>query len=244
MEAPRHPSVLFAEPDPSFVQMAAVLSSTYAKSMGPSSGGHLMWPRIDLPNGATNDDLVTELRSEYVGEGLDPEIRFADDEDEMIAAAQDADVLVTERRTIDAAVLEKLGPRLRFIQRFGAWVPSVDIEAAAERGVLVANWRRSANRRVAEHVVMLMLALSRQLLVADRSVRAFDPNAAGSDEDGRLQTSYTNNWVGLQGMARLEGKSLGIIGLGEVGSEVASFASRFGMRITYTQRHRNERAEA
>lgn len=242
MGGPRRASVLFAEPDPSFVQLAALLSPTYAESMGPSTGGLPHWPRVELPAGTTIDDFVAEMHASYAGDGVDPEVRFAESRDELVEAGRDADVIVTERTPIDAAVLDEIGPRPRFVQRFGAWVPVVDVAAAAERGVMVATWRRGANRRVAEHAVLLVHALVRRLPAAQQAIRTFDPAAASGD--GQPRTRYTNNWVNLEEVSSLGQRSLGIIGLGEVGSEVALLAGHLGMRVSYTQRRRNEQAEA
>jgi phosphoglycerate dehydrogenase-like enzyme len=232
--------VLFAEPDPSFIQMASVLSPTYAETMGPATGGRMMWPVIDVGPGRTNEDFVRDLRADYVGDGIDPLVKFAEGSQDLIDSTHDADVLVSERTRIDAETLAQFGSRLRLIQRFGSWVPAVDVNAAADHGIMVASWRRSANRRVAEHTVMLMLALARRLVTSDNAVRTFDMDHYA---DHKPETSYTNNWVRLTNSMTLAGKSLGVIGLGEVGAEVALLAQGLDMRVCYTQRNRNELLE-
>jgi phosphoglycerate dehydrogenase-like enzyme len=220
--------------------MAAVLSPSYAETMGPASGGQMMWPVIDVGSGRTNDDFVRDLRADYVGQGIDPLVVFADGHQDLIDRAQEADVLVSERTRIHADTLSRLGSRLRLIQRFGSWVPAVDVEAAADHGIMVATWRRWANRRVAEHNIMLMLALARRLVTADAAIRSFD---IGYYTAHKPETSYTNNWVNLTDSMTLAGKTLGIVGLGEVGAEVALLAQGLGMVVCYTQRNRNERLE-
>ncbi len=199
-----------------------------------------MWPVIDIGPGRTNEDFVRDLRVDYVGDGIDPLVKFAESPQDLIDLAHDADVLVSERTRIDAETLAKLGTRLRLIQRFGSWVPAVDVDAAADHGIMVATWRRSANRRVAEHTVMLMLALARRLVTSDDAVRTFDLEYYA---EHRPETSYTNNWVKLTGTTTLAGKTLGIIGLGEVGAEVVLLAQGLGMRVCYTQRNQNELLE-
>ena len=79
--------MLFAEPDPSFIQMASVLSPTYAETMGPGSGGRRMWPVIDVGPGRTNEDFVRDLRADYVGDAVDPLVRFAESPRDLIDTA-------------------------------------------------------------------------------------------------------------------------------------------------------------
>src|SRR5918912_248782 len=61
-----------------------------------------------------------------------------------------ADVVVCEQQPVDAAVLER-AERLRLVQKFGTDLRTIDVAAAADRGILVATWRRGGNRRVADH---------------------------------------------------------------------------------------------
>ena len=104
---------------------------------------------------------------------------------------------------------------LRVIARHGVGVDNVDVEAAARRGVPVLITPRANLRSVAEHVFALALAVNRKLLPSDRSVRG-----GGFAARGRL--------VGRE----LFGATVGIVGLGRIGAEVARIAAGgFGMRV-------------
>jgi phosphoglycerate dehydrogenase-like enzyme len=141
---------------------------------------------------------------------------------------EEATVLILRRGTADRALLEG-APRLRLVQRLGARPTAIDLEAARECGIEVSCLPRPSLVRTAEHALLLMLALVKRLPAADRAVRA------GSGCPGR-DVSY--NWAGLTGLGGLAGRTLGIVGLGEVGSLVAERARAFGMRLLYTGRTR------
>lgn len=105
-------------------------------------------------------------------------------------------------------------PQLRVVSRFGVGVDNVDLAAATEHGVVVTITPGANAVAVAELTLLLMLALSRHLILHDRWVRA-------------------REWKRASGM-ELIGSTLGIVGLGRIGREVASRARAFGMRIVFT----------
>ncbi|MCM2391884.1 2-hydroxyacid dehydrogenase [Streptomyces albipurpureus] len=164
---------------------------------------------------------VRALRS-----GLDPH-----GDASIVCRPEDADVLILRRGTADRALLEA-APRLRMVQRLGTRSAGIDLDAARERGIEVSCLPRPSLVRTAEHTLLLMLALVKRLPAADSAVRA------GSGRPGR---EVTYNWAGLSGLGGLEGRTLGIVGLGEVGSLVAERARAFGMRLLYTGRARQPR---
>ena len=133
-----------------------------------------------------------------------------------------AHVLVFRRGRIDAGLLAR-APKLKFIQRIGASTLPIELEAARERGVAVSCLPRPTLVHVAEHVMMLMLGLSRRLLDCDAAVRR------GSSPGMPGKEAY--NWANIGGLTRLEGKTLGIAGFGEIGQLLARRAGGFGMRI-------------
>jgi phosphoglycerate dehydrogenase-like enzyme len=137
-----------------------------------------------------------------------------------------ADVLLTRRAPVTA---EWIGanPGLRLIQRLGAFTGDIDLDAASRRGVPVSCLPRPSLASVAEHVILLMLALTKRLLVADRAVRC---GAASPGPAGAVQV----NWAAVSGIGGLGGRTLGLVGLGEVGAMVARRAMAFGMRVLYT----------
>jgi D-3-phosphoglycerate dehydrogenase / 2-oxoglutarate reductase len=129
------------------------------------------------------------------------------------AALADADALVVRSAVqVDDALMEH-APKLRVIGRAGVGVDNIDAEAATRRGIVVMNTPGANAVAVAELTIGLMLALARKL-------------------PGANATMHAGKWEkkSLQG-AELRGKTLGILGLGRVGLEVAKRARGFGMEL-------------
>ena len=133
--------------------------------------------------------------------------------DGLAAALVDADALVVRSAVqADDALMEQ-APKLRVIGRAGVGVDNIDAESATRRGIVVMNTPGANAVAVAELTIALMLALARKLPVANNGMHA-----------GRWEKKL------LQG-AELRGKTLGILGLGRIGLEVAKRARGFGMEI-------------
>jgi D-3-phosphoglycerate dehydrogenase len=133
--------------------------------------------------------------------------------DGLPASLADADALVVRSAVqVDDALMEK-APKLRVIGRAGVGVDNIDAEAATRRGIVVMNTPGANAVAVAELTIGLMLALARKLPAANTSMHA------GKWEKKNLQG------------AELKGKTLGILGLGRVGLEVARRARGFGLEI-------------
>jgi phosphoglycerate dehydrogenase-like enzyme len=146
-------------------------------------------------------------------------------------AGQVSDVayLLVEGAAVTADALAR-APALRLIQKHGEDCRNIDLAAARRRGVPVAVLRRTANAAVAEHTLLLMLAVARRLPAAQVAARTAVARAP------REPSQY--NWARLSGVMSLGGRTLGLVGLGEVGRAVARRAAALGMRILYTQRRR------
>ena len=126
----------------------------------------------------------------------------------------EVDAMIVRGRTkATAAVLNAGSPRLRVVGRAGVGVDNIDLDTARELGIIVVNAPEATSHAVAELTLGLMLSLARQIPRADASLRS--------------QNWLKKELVGVQ----LQGKVLGIIGVGRVGSEVAKRASALGMRI-------------
>jgi D-3-phosphoglycerate dehydrogenase / 2-oxoglutarate reductase len=138
--------------------------------------------------------------------------RGADREDELIRRVKDADVVLNIRAhaRFNARVLAACD-RLRFISVWGTGTDHVDFDVARARGVTVLSTPGLNAHAVAEHTVALMLAIARKIPAMDSGVRA-------------------GQWPRAM-LVQLEGKTLGIIGLGAIGSRVATLAEAFGMRV-------------
>lgn len=124
-------------------------------------------------------------------------------------------VLTRGKGRVNRQLMEEC-PGLRVVARCGVGLDNVDLRAAHERGIPVVYAPGSTTDTVAEHTLMLMLALSRRLC-----------SFPGAVADGRWQAR-----AGYKG-AELKGKTLGVVGLGVIGSRVAALAEAFGMRVRY-----------
>ncbi len=132
---------------------------------------------------------------------------------EKLEAVGKADALIVRSATkVDAELLEA-APSLSLVVRAGVGVDNIDLDAATRKGVVVQNVPEGNTRSAAEHTIAMMLALSRNIPEAHRSVKA------GEWERGRF--------VGVE----LQGKTLGVIGFGKIGRHVAHMAAGLGLEI-------------
>ena len=123
---------------------------------------------------------------------------------------------------VDAALMDRL-PKLEIIANMGVGYDTIDTAAAKARNIRVTNTPDVLNDAVAEIAIALMMALSRQVPQADRFVRE------GRWEQG--QYPFTTE---------LRGKTVGFLGLGRIGKEIAARAQALKMRIVYHGRHRQQ----
>lgn len=145
------------------------------------------------------------------------------------AALRDAEGLLTYGHPrVDDALLDRM-PRLRAISNFGVGVDHIDLEAARRRGLPVGNTPGVVAGATADMTFALLLASARNLVAGDRFARS----AAFTHYDPRL----------LMGR-EVHGATLGIVGMGDIGRQVARRARGFDMTVLYHNRRRDERAEA
>jgi phosphoglycerate dehydrogenase-like enzyme len=145
----------------------------------------------------------------------------------------DAAILILRRGVVDAELMRH-NPNLKFIQRLGGRSDGIDVEAATQRGIAVSCWPRPTHQYTAEHAILLMLALSKRLVEADGAVRA----GAWDRERVHPDNGVAYNWANLSNLGGLFGATVGIIGMGEIGSIVASMARGFGARVLCSNRRR------
>jgi D-3-phosphoglycerate dehydrogenase / 2-oxoglutarate reductase len=161
--------------------------------------------------------LVTEKLSEAGLELLRERFQVDVREDlargDLAAEIAPYDALVIRSATPVTAEVLDAASQLKVVARAGIGVDNVDVEAATRRGVLVVNAPQSNTISAAEHTMALLLAQARNVPQADRELHA-----------GRWDKE---RWRGVE----LAGKTLGLIGLGRVGTLVASRAQGFGMRV-------------
>jgi glyoxylate reductase len=121
---------------------------------------------------------------------------------------------------VDAQLFDAAGPELRIAANFGVGYDSVDVEEATRRGIVVSNTPDVLTGATAELTIALLLALLRRIAEGDRLVRR------------RNDWALAPTFMLGEGLA---GKTLGIVGLGRIGNEVARLAEGFGMRIVHTR---------
>ncbi|HYP29480.1 MAG TPA: phosphoglycerate dehydrogenase [Blastocatellia bacterium] len=123
------------------------------------------------------------------------------------------DALIVRSKTQVTSDLIARAHNLRVIGRAGTGVDNIDVPAATRRGIVVMNAAAGNTVTTAEHTFAMMMALARQI-----------PQAVASTKEGRWEK---NRFLGVE----LRGKTLGVVGLGRIGSTVASRARAFGMDV-------------
>ena len=122
---------------------------------------------------------------------------------------------------VDRELLDRAGPGLRVVANYAVGLDNIDLDAAREREIVVTNTPDVLTRATAEHTLALLLALVRRVAEGDRLLRR--------REQWQLQPTF------MLGHG-LEGRSLGIVGPGRIGREVARLAEALGMRILTARR--------
>jgi D-3-phosphoglycerate dehydrogenase len=133
--------------------------------------------------------------------------------DELLEVIGEYDALIVRSRTKVTAQVIEAGRRLKVIGRAGVGVDNVDVRAATRRGILVVNTPGGNTISAAEHTISLLLALSRNIATANASLKS--------------RKWEREKFIGVE----LYNKTLGIIGLGRIGTEVAKRAIAFGMNV-------------
>ena len=136
--------------------------------------------------------------------------------EEFLDAAKDCDALLnTYAGPITADVMAKM-PKCRIIARYGIGVDTIDLDAATRAGIIVTNNPTYCIEEVAEHTMALLLACARKIAFYDRMVRS-------------------GQWAVPPGkpIYRLAGRTLGLVGFGNIARQVAVRAAAFGMRVLY-----------
>jgi D-3-phosphoglycerate dehydrogenase len=140
------------------------------------------------------------------------------DENDLVEEVHSVDVIMTVYANITKRIIDSAN-RLRGIVRYGIGVDNIDVQAATRRKIPVANVPDYCTGAVADHAFALMLTLNRRILIADDIIRT-----------GEYVGKWTSPPREIRG-ADLEGKVLGLIGLGRIGTALTKRANGFGMRV-------------
>ena len=179
-----------------------------------------MKPKIILSR-KLPDSSETRMRELFDAELNDDDRPF--NRDQLTDAMRRADVLVpTVTDRIDADLIELAGPQLKLIASFGAGVDHIDLVAAKKKGITVTNTPGVLSEDTADVTMALILSVPRRLAEGDRLAKS----------------GKWSGWspTGMLGH-RINGKRLGIVGMGQIGQAVARRARGFGMSIHYHNRN-------
>jgi D-3-phosphoglycerate dehydrogenase len=158
-------------------------------------------------------DPIAPEGIEILKKSADVDVRTGLKPEELISIIGEYEGLMVRSETKVTAKVIEAGKKLQVIARAGVGIDNIDVEAATQRGIVVVNAPTANTMAAAEHSIALMLALARHI-----------PQAHESLKSGAWKRQ---NYVGVE----VRNKTLGIVGLGNVGSEVARRVQGFQMRV-------------
>ena len=160
------------------------------------------------------DHPSVEIEKKILSE-INPELTLetCKTEEDVIAVASDADGIINQYAPITRRVIESL-KRCKVVARYGVGVDNIDVKAATENNIIVANVPDYCLDEVSTHALGLILACARKIIFLDRKVR-----------------ERTWDFKIAKPLFRTQGKILGLFGLGRIARMVAQKASGFGFRI-------------
>lgn len=150
--------------------------------------------------------------------------------EELLDKGKGTDALLTLLTDkIDGEVIDAIGPQLKVVSNYAVGFDNIKVDEVTDRGVVITNTPSDeVNEAVAEHSWALMLALARRVVEADEATRR-----------GAYKGWEPSIFLGIN----MVGKTLGIVGLGNIGSMTARRAKGWNMRVLYNKRSRDEEAE-
>src|SRR5262252_2414159 len=166
-----------------------------------------------MPKVLIADELSQHAVAIFKQRGVDVDVRTGLKAPELKAAIPDYDGLAVRSATKVTAEILAAAPKLKVVGRAGIGVDNIDVPAATQRGVVVMNTPHGNSITTAEHAIAMMFALARQIPAADKSTQA-----------GKWEKS---RFMGVE----LTGKTLGVVGCGNVGSLVAERALGLRMKV-------------
>ena len=166
-----------------------------------------------MPKVLIADKLSAHAVAVFQRHGIDVDVNAGLDADALIACIGDYDGLAVRSATKVTPAVLAAAKRLKVVGRAGIGVDNIDVPAATQRGVVVMNTPFGNATTTAEHAIGMMFALARQITVANASTQA-----------GKWEKS---RFMGIE----LSGKTLGLIGCGNIGSIVADRAHGLHMKV-------------
>ncbi len=167
------------------------------------------WPQLDIER-----QTLTKINAELV-------VASTQDPASLAALAADADAIMTNWAQVPASVIQA-APKCRIVARLGIGLDNIDVAAATERRIMVTNIPDYCLIEVAEHALALLLALGRKAAFYHHQTKS-----------GRYDLKAGPV------LRRIEGQTLGIVGLGNIGRVLAGKALALGLKVLATRRSRN-----
>jgi phosphoglycerate dehydrogenase-like enzyme len=193
----------------------------------------------DLPD---FDGYIKDVRA-AAGAAFPAEVRLVDTQEELLKAAPEADAIVVESLNVGPSEIDA-ARKLRVVQKFGTILRNVDAAALQARGIPLRTQRRRANIACAEATLAMMLELAKKYHQIGGLISFEQLRTAGySPKTWDTRHTGTSGWARISGIKMLYESTFGIIGMGEIGRELALLSKPFGMRTFYYQRTRMTPAE-
>jgi phosphoglycerate dehydrogenase-like enzyme len=164
--------------------------------------------------------LVERIRP-MLPAGADLDVVSTYSEEDLARHAAETEILLVIHRKVDARLLSVV-PRVRFVQRVGVGYDNLDLEALQAAGVVAAYTPGANAVAVAEHTILLMLALLKRFVAAESATR---------------QGGWPTVELFQAGIGELANTTVGLVGFGNIGRAVAQRLAPFGSRLLYTARH-------
>jgi len=164
------------------------------------------------------DPLHEEGINKLKQAGFDVNVKPTISQDQLKTIVSNYHALIVRSRTKVTKDIVQAGKHLKVVGRAGAGLDNIDVESAEKMGILVLNTPEASATAVAELTIGLILSLARNIPLADRTMK-----------DGKWIKKELMGW-------ELKDKTLGTIGLGNIGEKVARLAKAFGMKILISKR--------
>lgn len=164
--------------------------------------------------------LLERMRT-MIPAGADLDVVSTYSEEDLARHAAETEILLVISRKVDARLLSAL-PRVRFVQRVGVGFDNLDLEALQAAGIVVAYTPGANAVAVAEHTILLMLALLKRFVAGESAAR---------------QGGWPTAELVQAGIGELANTTVGLVGFGNIGRAVAQRLAPFGSRLLYTAPH-------
>ena len=171
-------------------------------------------------------------------EGPEYDLLWAPDlnDTEIASTLSSASAIITGKRRVTEQLLRSAGPALRLIQVVGRAPWAVDMGSAREAGIPVSFLPHRGAIAVAEHTFALLIGLMRKLVPGHVGTSGADYQKLEIEPIQTSERTIAFNWLGLTDVQQLFGKTIGLVGLGDIGLEVTRRARAFDMDVLYTKR--------